>query len=106
MDGGGIALSNGELITAWRREKDVYLFEPGKPEIKLATGQDVALTANSKGAYAIWSAGKAIEARVPGAAAPVRLAGDGAFPALLAMPDGAVLAAWEENGSIATHRLE
>src|SRR5439155_27035444 len=26
MDGGGIALSKGELITAWRREKDVYLF--------------------------------------------------------------------------------
>ena len=57
MDGGGIALSKGELITAWRREKEVYLFEPGKPEVKLATGQDIALTANAKGAYAIWTSG-------------------------------------------------
>ena len=63
MDGGGIALSKGELITAWRREKDVYLFEPGKPEVKLSMGQDVALASNSKGAYAIWTHGKAIEAR-------------------------------------------
>jgi len=106
MDGGGMALAKGELITAWRREKDVYLFEPGRPEVKLAAGQDIALAANARGAYTIWSAGKAIEARLPGGAAPVRLAEDGAFPVLLALPDGAVLAAWEENGSIATHRIE
>jgi len=106
MDGGGIAISKGELITAWRREKDVYLYEPGKPEVKLATGQDAALAANAKGAYAIWTSGTAIEARVPGVAAPLRLSDAGAFPALLALPDGAVLAAWEENGALATHRLE
>jgi hypothetical protein len=106
MDGGGIAVFNGGTITAWRREKDVYLFEPGKPEVKLATGQDVALAANAKGAYAIWTAGKVIEARIPGASAPLRLSEAGAFPALLALPDGAVLAAWEENGAIATHRLD
>jgi hypothetical protein len=106
MDGGGIAVSKGNVITAWRREKDVYLFEPGKPEVKLATGQDVALAANAKGAYTIWSAGKAIEGRLPGSSAAVRLAEDGAFPVLLALPDGAVLAAWEASGSVAMHRLE
>ena len=106
MDGGGIALSNGELITAWRREKDVYLFAPAKPEVKLATGQDVALAANSKGVYVIWTSGTNIEARVPSSTTPLKLSEHGAFPALVALPDGAVLAAWEENGSIATHRLE
>lgn len=106
MDGGGIALSKGELITAWRREKDVYLYEPGKPEVKLATGQDVALAANAKGAYSIWTTGKTVEVRVPGAATPVKLSDNGAFPSLVALPDGAVLAAWEENGAIATRRLE
>jgi hypothetical protein len=106
MDGGGIALSKGEILTAWRREKEVYLFEPGKPEVKLAAGQDIALAANNKGSYTIWSAGKAIEARLPGSTSTMRLSDDGAFPALVALPDGAVLAAWEENGSIATHRLE
>src|SRR5262245_38928223 len=106
MDGGGIALSNGELVTAWRREKDVFLFEPGKPEVKLATGQDIALAANANGTYAIWTSGTTIEARVPSSATPLKLSEHGAFPALVALRDGAVLAAWEENGSIATHRLE
>jgi hypothetical protein len=107
MDGGGIAaLHNGELITAWRREKEVYLYEPGKPETPLATGQDVALAANTRGAYVAWSSGKAVEVMRAGASAPERLSEDGAFPALLTLPDGAVLAAWEENGAIATRRLE
>lgn len=106
MDGGGIAMLNGKLVTAWRREKDVYFFEPGKPEIKLGAGQDPALAANAKGAYTIWTEGKAIVALQAGAAKPARLSENGAFPALTALPDGAMLAAWEENGAIATHRIE
>jgi hypothetical protein len=106
MDGGGIALRNGELLTAWRREKEVYLYEPGKPETRLATGQDVSLAANAKGAYVAWTAGKTVEMKGPVSGAPERLSDDGAFPALLSLPDGAVLAAWEENGAIATRRIE
>jgi hypothetical protein len=106
MDGGGIALSKGQLVTAWRREKEVYLYEPGKPEVKLATGQDIALAANTKGTYAIWTAGKTVEARVPSSVTTIKLSDSGAFPSLIALPDGAVLAAWEENGAIATQRLE
>jgi hypothetical protein len=43
---------------------------------------------------------------LPGGTAPVRLSESGAFPTILALPDGAMLAAWEEDGSIATRRLE
>ena len=32
--------------------------------------------------------------------------GGGAYPAIVALPDGSLLAAWEENGSIAMHRVE
>ena len=106
MDGGGIAVRNGELVSAWRREHDLYMAEAGKPETKIGTGQDVALADNSKGAYAIWSAAGGIEARLPGSAAPAHLADGGAFPAIITLPDGSMLAAWEENGSIATRRLE
>jgi hypothetical protein len=106
MDGGGIALHNGEIVTAWRREHDVYLAHPGKPEVKLGPGQDVALAVNAKGEYVVWSSGKAIEALLPGSAKPTRLSETGAFPALVALPDGAMLAAWEENGAIASRRLE
>jgi hypothetical protein len=106
MDGGGIALRNGELVTAWRREKSIYLARQGKPEVKLGNGQDVALAGNAKGEYAVWTNGPAVEALLPGSATPQRIAETGAFPSLIALPDGAVLAAWEDNGSIATRRLE
>jgi hypothetical protein len=106
MDGGGLAVLNGELVSAWRRDHDLYFAEAGKPEVKIGMGQDVALAVNGKGAYTIWSTAGGIEAHLPGAKAPTHLSDSGAFPALLTLPDGAILAAWEENGSIATRRLE
>ncbi len=106
MDGGGIAIRNGEIVTAWRREKDVYLAHPGKPEVKLGPGQDVALAANVKGEYAVWTNGKTIEALLPGSSGPRKLSDAGAFPSAIALPDGAILAVWEENGGIATKRLD
>lgn len=105
MDGGGIALRNGEIVTAWRREHDIFLAQSGK-ETKLGTGMDVALATNAKGAYVAWTREGGIDAVVPGKAGTVRLSESGSFPALLTLPDGAVLAAWEQDGTIATRRLE
>jgi len=106
MDGGGIAVRNGEIVTAWRREKNIYLARPGKPEADLGAGQDVALAANAKGEYVVWTSAGAIVALTPGSSTAVKLADAGAFPSIVALPDGAMLAAWEENGAIATKRLE
>jgi hypothetical protein len=105
MDGGGMVLDHGEIVTAWRREHDIYLARPGRPETKLGPGQDVALAANSKGPYAIWTNGKAIDVLAPGSSTPQRLSENGAFPAIVALPDGSMLAAWEEDGAIATATL-
>jgi hypothetical protein len=106
MDGGGIAVDGGEIVTAWRREHNVFLARPGKPERDLGAGQDIALAEGRKGPAAIWVKGGGIELLAPGAAAPQRISESGAFPSLIALPDGAVLAAWEENGGIATRRIE
>jgi hypothetical protein len=105
MDGGGIAVEHGLVATAWRREHDVYIAEPGKPESQLGTGQDVAVGANKQGFYAVWSAGGGIELHVPNAAKPTHLSDVGAFPAIVTLPDGGMLAAWEENGAISTARF-
>jgi hypothetical protein len=106
MDGGGIAILHRGIVTAWRRERDVYLAEPGRPERDLGAGQDPALAVNAKGAYVIWSSAGTIEAWIPGGRELRKLSEDGAFPALVTLPDGGVLAAWEEGGSIACRRFE
>jgi hypothetical protein len=105
MDGGGLAYRNGDIVTAWRRDHDIYLAHHAQ-ETKLGPGMDVALAVNAKGEYAAWTNGKGIDALLPGATTPTRLSESGAFPTLLTLPDGTVLAAWEQEGTIATKRLE
>ncbi|HXB69708.1 MAG TPA: sialidase family protein [Candidatus Acidoferrales bacterium] len=105
MDGGGIAVQNGKIVTAWRRDHDVYLAEPGKPETKVGTGMDVAFGANKQGFYVLWSTPAGIEMQVPNTMKTTHLSHAGAFPAIVTMPDGGMLAAWEENGAIVTARF-
>ncbi|MBS1855760.1 MAG: exo-alpha-sialidase [Acidobacteria bacterium] len=105
MDGGGVAVRDGRVASAWRREKDVYLAETGKPEVKLGAGQDIALGANQRGVYAVWSTAQGIAARVPGAPDVTKLSDSGGFPAIAAAPDGGMVVAWEENGAIRVARL-
>jgi hypothetical protein len=106
MDGGGIAWRKGEIVTAWRREHDIYFAEAGKPESQLGHGQDVALAVNTRGAYAIWTDAKGVEGRWTGSPGLTQFSDNGGFPAIIALPDGALLAAWEENGAIGTRRIE
>ena len=102
MDGGGIAVRGGQIASAWRRDRDIYLAAPGKPEVKIGTGQDVAFGANSRDFYAAWSTPAGIALYTAGATS--QLSSLGAFPAIVALPDGAMLVAWEEDGAIATAR--
>lgn len=105
MDGGGVAVANGRVVTAWRREKNVYTAEPGNRETAIGVGKDVAIAAGAQGIYVAWTGSKGIEIHKPGDGQPVKLSETGAFPALAGLPDGSVLAAWEENGAIATQRI-
>jgi hypothetical protein len=105
MDGGGLVVRNGQISSAWRREKDVYLVEDGKPEVKLGPGQDLALGSNNQGLYAVWSTPEGIAAHVPNATRVTKLSEAGAFPSITTAPDGAMVVAWEENGSISVTRM-
>jgi len=78
---------------------------PGKPEVKIGTGQDVAFGANSRGFYTAWSTPSGVELLAPGSAHPSHLSDAGAFPAMVALPDGGMLVAWEEGSTIATARV-
>ena len=103
MDGGGLAVSPAKVLTAWRRDGNIFLAEPGRPERQIGTGKDVALALSGNRTYAIWSNGGKLEAWNDGNA--VALSDAGAFPAVCALPAGGVLAAWEENGAIEIRRL-
>jgi hypothetical protein len=105
MDGGGLVLRDGVVTSAWRREKDIYLAESGKPEIKLAAGQDASIAANRQGVYVVWSTPQGIAAHVPGADRATKLSDAGAFPSGVTAPDGTVVFAWEENGAISVARM-
>jgi hypothetical protein len=106
MDGGGLAIHQGQPITAWRRDGEIFLAEPGKPESRIGKGKDVAIAAGNKGAYVAWSNGAAIEILAPGTTQPTQLSTGGAFVNLIALPDGSALAAWESNGTIQIDRFE
>jgi hypothetical protein len=105
MDGGGLAARGGETWSAWRREKDVYLVEPGKPEMRLGSGDNVALAVNRAGAYVLWSTPGGIWLKSPSEKGHLIAAG-GAFPAAFTLEEGTVLAAWEDRDSITIERLQ
>lgn len=103
MDGGGIAHADGEAVTAWRREREIYLAKPGETETRLGEGQDVALAASGAGIYALWVQSSQLVSWVDGKTET--LAAKAAMPALVALPEGGALAAWEQDGGISISSL-
>ena len=105
MDGGGFVVEQGRITSAWRRESDIYLAEPGVPEKKLGAGKDVAIARTKRGVYAAWTRDGGLMLRRPGEGEAQPLSASGAFVTLTPLHDGAVLAAWESNGSIETRTI-
>jgi hypothetical protein len=103
MDGGGLAVSAGRILTAWRRDTGVFLAEPGQAERQVGAGKDVALAWDGKRTYVAWVNGPKVEAWIDGRLEV--LSNEGAFPSLAALPDGGVVAGWEEKGGIQIRRL-
>jgi hypothetical protein len=106
MDGGGLATDDkGEISTAWRREKQIFLATPGQPEKQLGVGKDAALAVTPRGTYVAWTSGTAVKALVPGKPEPLDLAAEGGYAQLLVLPTGKVLAAWENKGTLSLEIL-
>ncbi len=105
MDGGGIAFSGGRLITAWRREHEIFLYTAGQPEKSIGSGVDVAIAAGPKGPYLVWSSPAGLQALSPAKPEPAILASKGSFPSIAALPGGGALVAWEDDGKITVRSL-
>ena len=98
MDGGGLTHEGNRTLTAWRREVNIYLAEPGKPETKLGEGKDVAIAASQGQVYVLWIENGQLQLWKNGKVEP--LAEKASYPAIVSLPQGGVLIAWEENGGI------
>jgi len=105
MDGGGVVFSSNKLVTAWRREGEIFLSSPGEQEISLGKGNDVAIAAGATGVYALWATPEGIVAAPPGQHAVIALAPKGAFPSIVGLPGGQALGAWEADGHIVIKHL-
>ncbi len=103
MDGGGLTHADGRTMTVWRRELDIYMAEPGRPEVRLGEGKDVAVAASQDGIYALWVKGAQLVLWVDGKTEV--LSEKAAMPALATLPAGGVLAAWEQDAGIALRKL-
>ena len=102
MDGGGLAIDRGgPVVTVWRREADLFLARAGQPEERLGTGRDPVIAIGGDGTWwAAWRADEGLMIKDAKGAAPRRLAEGGQAPALLALPDGSLLAAWERENRV------
>lgn len=101
MDGGGLVVSQGRVVTAWRRDREIFLDSPGEKEVAEGEGIDVALAAGKSGVYSVWVTPTNVMALVPGKKQAIALGPKGAFPAVVGLPGGGALAAWEADGGIA-----
>lgn len=103
MDGGAMVAAGSRTITAWRREGEIYVDEPGKPERKVGEGKDVTLAVNGKAVYAAWIKGTELVLWVSGKQETI--AAQAAFPNLTALPGGGALLAWEGKEGISLRRI-
>ncbi len=105
MDGGGIVRDGAKTVTAWRREEDIYVDEPGKAEQKVGTGKDVAIAARGDRVYALWVSGADGFEAWNESGMPETIAKAAAFPSVVALPGGGFLAAWEAGGTVRVEAL-
>ncbi len=103
MDGGGLAADrDGQVVTIWRRDKQLFRCTPGQPELSLGEGAQGWAATGPDGVYLIWTTGRMgrVLALTPGSDSPIELATRGSHAVVTASPNGKgpVIAAWEHAG--------
>ena len=105
MDGGDLTLgATGELVSAWRRELDIFVARPGQTEYRVAGGRSPMLATNGKSTTVVWQDGRDIKMRTLDSE-EVTVVGQGRLPQVAILRDGKTLVAWEAGGKVVFRRL-
>ena len=106
MDGGDLSAdASGNVTTVWRRQLDVYVAEPSKPEIKLGSGRTPVILQTSQGPAIAWEQEGTIQFRSPNSQKAAPLA-KGQYPKLALGPDKkAILCVYELDGQVMVNSI-
>ena len=106
MDGGGILpLGKGQFGAVWQRNGEVFLTRGDVAEVKLGQGkQPVAIPAGNGAPLVFWQQGaELVSLRSSSNSEVMRLATEGRFPSVVALPGGrGILLAYEHGAKGAT----
>ena len=103
MDGGGLAVDrDSQVVTIWRRDKQLFRCVPGQAETSLGEGAQGWAATGPDGVYLIWTTGRTgrVLALTPDSDTPIELAERGSHAVVAASLNGKgpVIAAWEHAG--------
>ena len=97
MDGGAVALNAEGVVSAWRREGDIFLATDRVPERRLGAGRDPVVAQFQNHQDVAWSAPDGVMLE-RGGGVPMTL-GPGRFPSIVSLRDRTVVA-WEHDGRV------
>jgi hypothetical protein len=81
MAGPAVGVSGADVVSAWRRERDVFLAVGGAEERDLGEGTEPQLVVGDDGVHAFWIANdSSLVHLAPGARAPAEIAKAASFP--------------------------
>ncbi len=99
MDGGDVVTAGERTITTWRRDREVFISEPGSVEQKLGQGMQPVVVAAPDGNYVLWQRGTDLVIRRPDGK-PTVVAERASYPSVATTRDGSVVATWQSGESV------
>lgn len=100
MDGGGITISNSNVIsTTWQRKGSVYFCQPGQPEIFIANGRTCSISGTGDNPVLTFQNNDTVRVMTLRNRKEVAV-GNGSFLKSVLLPDSKVLCVWEQDNKI------
>lgn len=111
MDGGAVAIAADQTVSAWRRDKSIYLTRAGAPgERLLGNGEQPWIAATKDGPYVVWVSKRGVDGYLlsPGHQSPAKFGSHVTDPVIATRQGGQkpVVMAWESHHSIQVQVVE